>query len=219
MQSPGTGTMDVLSRLRPHSRDAVRVLHREFCQQVRFGASVPMNRGKCETFLQGYRLYPDTGMDTINQLLLDDIHSQESYFNAHPHPSPSKHRAHSPDKKLPSSIFSTCAPCGLPSFVHALQCIAGEQSVAALERLIAQNILPTLEKKVPRKFWAALRQTRHAFESDAALRLLLRANAALIDGLFYEHQLAASSSMHRSGPSWGGYAPLALVWARMGLNI
>ena len=38
--------------------DLIRLLYRKFCQQVRFGSSVQLNRGKCEVFLRKYGLMP-----------------------------------------------------------------------------------------------------------------------------------------------------------------
>jgi hypothetical protein len=45
-----------VAQLSPHTLGLVRLLHRRFCQQVRFGSSTHLNRGKCEGFLCQYGL-------------------------------------------------------------------------------------------------------------------------------------------------------------------
>ena len=130
---------ELLGQLQPQHRDIVRLLYREFTQQVRFAASVPMNRGKCEGFLREYSLFPGAKQaEHLMTLLLEDIHHVESVFNAHP--SPAKPRAASPAKR--KGIFSTCAPCGLPAFVSALRWLAVRRKEPAADGASQHPVLP-----------------------------------------------------------------------------
>ena len=134
-----TAGAEPLGQLQPQHRDIVRLLYREFTQQVRFAASVPMNRGKCEGFLREYGLFPGAKQaEHLMTLLLEDIHHVESVFNAHP--SPAKPRAASPAKR--KGIFSTCAPCGLPAFVSALRWLAVRRKEPAADGASQHPVLP-----------------------------------------------------------------------------
>ena len=196
----------LFSEMTPQHREAVRFLYRDFCQQVRFGSSVAMNRGKCEGFLRDYDLQPSAKQtDQLMLLLLEDVHSAESVFNSAKSPS-SGARANSPAKR--KGIFSTSAPCSLPAFVDALRWLAvrrkaplaqGNEADAlpggrAVGQLLDSTVLPKLERKVEPRLWKALRRARSATDADPMFRLLLSTNRAALDKLFAAYQLQGSKS-------------------------
>jgi hypothetical protein len=198
----------LLGQMAPQHRDAARLLYRDFCQHVRFGSSVAMNRGKCEGFLSEYGLQPSAKQtDHLLAMLLEDVHNVESVFNAAKSPkSASAPRASSPAKR--KGIFSTSAPCGLHAFVDALRWLAvrrkaplaqGDEAdalppVRALAQLLDSTVLPKLERKVEPRLWKALRRARAATEAAPVLRLLLSANRSPLEKLFAAYQLQGSKS-------------------------
>jgi hypothetical protein len=197
----------LLAEMTAQHREAARFLYRDFCQQVRFGSSVAMNRGKCEAFLHEYGLQPSAKQtDQLMLLLLEDVHNADSVFNSAKSPSSSAPRANSPAKR--KGIFSTSAPCSLPAFVDALRWLAvrrkaplaqGNEADAlpggrAVAQLLDSTVLPKLERKVEPRLWKALRRARSATDADPMLRLLLSTNRAALDKLFAAYQLQGSKS-------------------------
>lgn len=198
----------LLAEMTAQHREAARFLYRDFCQQVRFGSSVAMNRGKCEAFLHEYGLQSSAKQtDQLMLLLLEDVHNADSVFNSAKSPSSSAApRANSPAKR--KGIFSTSAPCSLPAFVDALRWLAvrrkaplaqGNEADAlpggrAVAQLLDSTVLPKLERKVEPRLWKALRRARSATDADPLLRLLLSTNRAALDKLFAAYQLQGSKS-------------------------